>query len=195
MDPEQKIWTEVDTQDRLIRLKAQVEECIHFLVNVGGERAEGIDGETFLDDFVLQNLQVAPAEWSAISSEVLRRQVHLKHLRSLFTYISDQKNGDGKSALDAVALKYSDGLSEQQITNLQRAASKMELSVLCGQMRNWLESQLTDPKWPADANLKEWFGYALEDDYEWYEDHFPEELALCHALEAYKLLQALERGT
>ena len=60
-------------------------------------------------------------------------------------------------------------------------------------MREFLLSELTDKKWNAGANLKEYLGYAgqkLNVDLEvvWYEDHFPNSLQLRHCFQVYQLL-------
>ena len=52
-------------------------------------------------------------------------------------------------------------------------------------------TQLAEASWPADANLKEFLTFADADlgEADWYEDAFPEELTLGHAVALHAALR------
>ena len=69
---------------------SQLEDCINFIISIGGANVKGISGETLLSAYVTDVLLVRPEHWNEVSTATIRQQVHLKHLQALFVLLEDQ---------------------------------------------------------------------------------------------------------
>ena len=78
----------------------------------------------------------------------------------------------------------------EHTTALQEAAAVMDLPKLLPQLRELLVEQLAREAFPATESLKEYIGYSVEEGEEaaGFEEHFPEDLTLAHAVSAYECL-------
>jgi hypothetical protein len=94
------------------------------------------------------------------------------------------------SPLDAVVSRYREPMPPALVSGLQEAAAMMELAKLLPQLRELLVEQLAREAFAATESLKEYIGYSVEEGEEagGFEEHFPEEVMLSHAVAAYELL-------
>jgi hypothetical protein len=182
------IWAEIDTQDHLTMLFAQVEDCIRFLVTIGGTAVKEVEGTQKLEAYVLDTLLLEPEYWKTVTTATISQVVELRHLRCLMASLEEKMQGD---PLERVDLRYRDPLPPALEQLLRSAAPRMDLSIIVGEIRGLLLEQLTKGSWPGESSLKQYlvFSSAVDlEETEWYVDHFPDDLHLAHALSAYKLL-------
>lgn len=85
------IREEVDTQHRWRMLLSQMEDCIQFLVSIGGANVKGIQGGTLLSSYITDVLLVRPETWMEMSTPSLRQHVQLKHLQALFILLEEDE--------------------------------------------------------------------------------------------------------
>ena len=192
----ENIWVEIDTKDHFTRLMGQLEMCITFIVSVSGggtdlSRKSSLDPYTPLQNYILNTLLIDPAIWSEITTQTISQSVRICHLQSLFLNLEEKMSGN---PVDNIAQRYREELVASQEDNLKRAAKHLDLTILLPIFRNFIISQLTDPNWEPNENLKEYLTYAAGDfdldSAPWY-DHFPDTLTLAHAYRIYLLLSSL----
>ena len=75
---------EIDTQYRRMRLIAQLEDCISFILSVGGNAVAGIDGHTPIREYALSVLRISPKDWATLSCATVDQHVQLRHMQALF---------------------------------------------------------------------------------------------------------------
>jgi hypothetical protein len=97
------LWREIDTQHHVESLFRQLEDCIHFIVSVGGGGSRSIDGAQLLHDYALTVLLLNPGAWDQCSSPTVRQHVQLRHLQSLYMALEERMHG---SPLDNVLLRF-----------------------------------------------------------------------------------------
>jgi hypothetical protein len=180
------VYAEIDTQDRLVALMSQLEDCVNFIASIG-HAAKEIDGTTKLEKYVLDIMLVSPDHWSCISTHSITQNIELRHLVSLFTALNRKLTGD---VFEIVALRYRDPLSDTLAQLCASVATRMNVPMVLDALDTLLRTQLTEPHSPADASLKEYLIYTNDDlsECDWYDTHFPEQLELRHALSAYLFL-------
>ena len=182
-----KLQKELDTKNRVLRLLAQVEDCISFVVSTGNSSVASVDASMSLDSYVCDILLVSRDYWSEISCPCISLNVQLKHLRCVLQFLENMIHGD---PLDMVVLKYRESF-DGIVTNesLSEVSKANDFSKLQPLFLDLLVEQLCRDNWPRDACLKDFIGYRDEDVFELESFRlFPEVLCLCHAFSVYKYL-------
>ncbi|CAE7238243.1 RNF213 [Symbiodinium microadriaticum] len=183
-----QIWDEVDTQARLIRLLAVLEECITFVVLAGGATVQTVDdGDILLENYVLDTLLMNPRKWEEIRCPTLAQHVKLCNLQSI--YLNLEERG-GEDPLSTVALAYRELLPGHLETALKQNSGIIDIFVFLPILREFCSEQLAQDTWPPEANLKEYMEYSSEVDLDlldWFAA-VPDELELRHAYWTYRIL-------
>jgi len=185
------ILSELDTQERLVALRNQLEECMHFLVSVGGRTVQGISGDTNLEDYILKTLLVERSTWESIATPTIVDNIKLCHLQALLLCLEEHMHG---SPLDNICQKYREEVPPELAEILRLAAVGMDLPILLPALHDFMLDQLCTEAWDASASLKEYLSYSSDTVTEnnWYETVFPEEMQLAHSFGAYKLLTEIQ---
>ena len=182
---------EVTTKQQVARILRLLEHVIHFFVAIGAT----VPASTKLRAFCLDVMNLAGGE------EELRRCLvpavcehgRVSHLKALYLFVESMS--DGGSLMQNVSVKYTRPLEEEGEMQLRRAVGYMQHSHLVAAMRDLLTGPLSaaEVNFPEDECLKDYIGYADMDvgNSMWFEEHFPEDLELKHALAAYDLLNAI----
>ena len=189
----EQILSEIDTQERLMRLMQQLEVCIGFIVSVGSDSVHNLSGNTPLSTYVVNTLHTPQNEWDEISTAGIKQQISLKHLQALYLCLEERVFGN---PMDDVLACYRENLTESEEVALKTCAPKLALGDLLAIFHRFLLDQLTTNAIPPGANLKEYLEYAsahkssacyLEDE-DWWVDNFPDNLTCSVAKTAYDLL-------
>eukprot|EP00004_Rigifila_ramosa_P001109 TRINITY_DN1107_c0_g1_i3.p1 TRINITY_DN1107_c0_g1~~TRINITY_DN1107_c0_g1_i3.p1 ORF type:complete len:6204 (+),score=1430.96 TRINITY_DN1107_c0_g1_i3:1580-18613(+) len=178
---------ELDTVHRLKRMFGFLEDCVGFLVSVGGASIKGIDGSMALHRYAREVLLVPEEMWEKMVTPSIRDRVYLSNLRSLIVCI-EEALFDGP--LDRIHHTYREELPEALSQMLREAMTRMPTGILAPMLRELITSQLGNGNFPAEAQLKEYLGFVAEEDYPWLADHFPEELQLKHAAACFTLISS-----
>jgi len=80
--PIDQIWGQIDTQQRLLLILNQIDDCIAFITTAGGSNWQS-DGDTMLAAFILDVVLVDPRKWEEMACDALTRNVKMCHIKSL----------------------------------------------------------------------------------------------------------------
>lgn len=172
-------------------LFAQLEDCVHFLVTIGGSALKEFNGSQKLEDYLLSTLLIDKTVWKQMSSPTMCQQVELRHLRSLIESLEEKMHGD---PLDKVELRYRAALPQAFEQLLRNSQPRLNGPLVVAELRGLMLEQLTKTTWPADSSLKQYLIHSSAEDLEeeeWFMEHFPDELQLAHAFATHKLLSTL----
>ena len=89
------------------------------------------------------------------------------------------------SALDRIVIKYRDGLTSDQTAALEKALLLMDKQELDDCLDSFVHGVMQES--PAEWQLKMCLDNFLGG-LEWFDEHFPEDLQLCHAVEALRVI-------
>lgn len=181
----ESVLAEIDTQNQTMRLLQILEVCIQFIVSIGSSSTKNFDGRTTLSSYVINTLHIAQDEWEEISTPTIRQQMCLRNIEPLYLLLEEQLNGN---PLDDVLSIFRDNLLEEEELRVKSASTKLDLSILCTKLHDFMISMLTTNNYPADTDLKEFLGYFDDLSFEDWWDDFPEGLELRHAFSVYELL-------
>ena len=188
------IWAEIDTQDRLTQAMAQLEDCVTFLVSIGGKSTASIDPCMKLERFALDVLLVDSVTWSQVATRTISQTIELRHLRSLLLALQERATGN---PLDNVMMKYREELPAELRSLLLQAIPRFNLREIVPDLRDFAVDQLCGPKWPADASLKEYLTFSSAHDLDecpWFMEYFPDGLQLAHTFAVYEILAGQAEG-
>jgi hypothetical protein len=194
-----QLWAEVDTQHRLSGLILQLEECIAFLVSVGGDAKSTItiDGSTKLQTYVLDALLVEPAAWSAVCTPVIEQHVRLCHLDTMLTFLHNKMNGD---PADATLQVFRSDLDAAASAGLKAAFTSMNSDMQMWVLGN-LRKLLVDHCCSQDSHMygqQESLSLMFALDLVFEEDPpdelytiLPDSVLVSHAYQVYRILEEL----
>ena len=192
------ILSEVDTLERLRTLIELLEQAIGFLGALGASETGGGGcggtsggggggGDVRLADYALRAMLLTREAWEAAATPTIERQVCLCHLQSLFLALED--GAAGVSVEQQVSPRYAEPLPAELEAELSEP--RLPPSELLPALHDLMRGQLTEASWPAEASLKQYLGFAAEqelEDAEWW-PLFPEGLQLRHALATFRHLK------
>jgi len=163
--------------DGRAELRALVEDAVHMSLTLGGTilRPEMPLAE-LVEGFLI------PDGTRPVLPPVLQRVAQLSHLQAL--YLELERGPEGGAALAGVALAYRDPLGEL-CKDLDALTDIEPLKDWLPVLHDLLTEQLVTDRWPANAPLGEYLGFAAGDDPP---ECFPENIQLRHALSMHQWL-------
>eukprot|EP00755_Sulcionema_specki_P009898 Sspe_Gene.44944::Locus_22125_Transcript_2_2_Confidence_0.500_Length_15952::g.44944::m.44944 len=183
---EEAIKNDLDTQEQLAKLLRVLESAINFAAASGIK----LDPDMRLHDYLSTTLLLDDMEIRQTLSVGVQRHGLVRHLRALFLFAEACMSGSG--VMDRVAVRYTESLPDGLRDVLHDSAPKLELSTVLSALRELLTGPLSanDVSFPAGENLKEFLLYQDMDlgDEAWYNDYFPDDLELRHALATFDVL-------
>jgi len=199
------LHAELDTREQAVRFLGLLEEAIHFLVAVGAQPAggspEGSDGETLLAAYLLKVVMVGRDRLAGGLPPSVEQQATLRNLRALFLFAEDRllssaESGSAAVLLPSVLARYRVPLPEEAHKVLAAACARCaELEVVVPVLHDLLTGVLSDDaaSYSASESLAEFLVYedvSLESQ-PWFGAHFPSDLRLGHALEAFRVMTSM----
>jgi len=182
------IWDEVNTQLKLKALLAVLEQAATFLGAVGVSDGAQLAEEPLVR-YVLGALQLPRESWAEASTPTIEQQVKLCHIQALLMALEEGE--PGSSALDRVALAYRRPL-EGELQARLASDVRLVVSEVLPALYDLMTQQLCEERWNPDSQLKQYLAFSSELDLEsleWYQQAFPEELALAHSFATYQVLK------
>ena len=181
---EESIRIELDTNEQLSLLLRLLENVINFVSAMG----QHISSESSLIDFIESTTEQENV--ASILTPTVAKYGKIEHLKSLFLFVEGLLSGGG--VLHRVQSKYTKPLTEVEETALRRSIGQLHHSSVVSALRDLLVGALSgnDVHFSETESLKDYVGYQDMDvgNASWFEDHFPEELQLKHAVATYELL-------
>src|SRR3990167_9817738 len=187
----ENISTELDTHERVHQLFTYLEICISFLLSIGSSNVS-IRGDITLSDFIINTLLISQDIWYEITTTTITQQVRLQNIQCLFMFLEEQMKGN---PLDQVAPIYKEPLSSSHINELRSVSKFLQVNVLLSMLRDLMIQQLSESKWPATDNLKQYLTYLNTsidiEEATWFHEHFPESLTLAQAYNTFQYLSTM----
>jgi hypothetical protein len=140
-----------------------------------------------LSTYVLDTLHYAPEEWEEVSTLTIRQNIYLNNIQALYLLLESQINGN---PIDDIPSEYRDSISHEQELSFRNATNKMNNSLLLSELRTFIIGQLTTSNYGPELCLKEYLSYTDLEYEDWFEEYFPEDLQLAHAVTIYKILES-----
>jgi hypothetical protein len=168
-------------------LMNQLEDCINFVVSIGGSAVKGLSGDMLVSTYARDVLLLGDL-WDAVSTQTINHHVRLCHLQSLFLSLEEKMHG---SALDGVFTKYRERLPQDLLEALLSGLAQLDLPLLLPILRDFVAQELVKDTWSADESLKTYLEFSSEvplDELEWFQVSFPVSIQLRHALHTYQTL-------
>eukprot|EP01063_Lacrimia_lanifica_P019635 TRINITY_DN2709_c0_g1_i1.p1 TRINITY_DN2709_c0_g1~~TRINITY_DN2709_c0_g1_i1.p1 ORF type:complete len:3358 (+),score=963.91 TRINITY_DN2709_c0_g1_i1:646-10074(+) len=180
---------EMTTQQQLRLLFRLLEDATNFAAAVGADLAPATRLATFYTDVMGMDAERLPG----LLSKAVCEHGELRHLKALFLYVEGLMSGG--STFDKVPSKYTAPLLDDLEAEVKRAVGFLHVANTMAALRDLLLGPLSDPevKFPPTECLKDYIGYQDMDigNADWFEEHFPEDLTLGHAVGTFELLQEL----
>jgi len=197
---------ELDTREQVICFLGLLEEAMHFLVAVGaqpggvGPGGGGGERDVLLATYLRDVVMVSKERLAGLPSSV-EQQATLRHLRALFLLAEDRLlhsavAGGAAALLPSVLSRYRSPLPEDLGAALSAACARcVELEAVVPVLHDLLTGVLSDgdTSYSASEDLAEFLVYedvSLEAQ-PWFRRHFPADLRLGHALEAFRAMTAM----
>eukprot|EP00009_Paramoeba_aestuarina_P016333 CAMPEP_0201543780 /NCGR_PEP_ID=MMETSP0161_2-20130828/72793_1 /ASSEMBLY_ACC=CAM_ASM_000251 /TAXON_ID=180227 /ORGANISM="Neoparamoeba aestuarina, Strain SoJaBio B1-5/56/2" /LENGTH=1750 /DNA_ID=CAMNT_0047951613 /DNA_START=65 /DNA_END=5317 /DNA_ORIENTATION=- len=191
----QMIFNEVDTHNRITRLLGNLEVIVNFVTRIGGQQVKELGiGKTPVKDYALETLQMDKDEWEEASTASVNEHICLCHLSNLFMRLQEQMSG---SPLDDIPDEYRLEMDESQKEEFRRVIEVDQekfMEIVMPNLHNFLTNRLVGERWDAELPLKDLLSYVIadNDDADWYDDNFPECLALKNSIALFKFLSELQ---
>jgi hypothetical protein len=174
-----KIWSEIDTQDRLNVIVRQIEECVNFINNIG--TALIIDKNTKLCNFVHSTFLKNSSDWS---TDTIDQFIDMCHIKCLVSYFNEKSNGDVSEQLRG---EYKEKLSDEMVEYIKNAFSVEEKAELKDVIYNLIVDYLVKENWNSENDMKQYLAVSISDD--WFNEKFPVEIKLSHTSTLFKMIK------
>ena len=191
----QLILHEVDIESRMIRLLSNLEMVINFVARIGGDEAKEIGiGRKLVREYAIETLQMDAGDWEEGTTPTVNEQIRLCHLSCLFMRLQEESGGN---PLEDIPAEFREGLDEELKAEFRKpmeTESKDYSYLLLPKLKNFLVDKVAnaEPGWERDPELmlKDLLQYEFtsDQDWEWFDDHFPDVLKLKHAFGLYQWL-------
>ncbi|KAJ9458845.1 hypothetical protein DIPPA_15027 [Diplonema papillatum] len=188
---EEVLATELDTQHDAARMLRLLEDGINFTAAVGANIPPRTPLTALFKDFLGRGGDITLSMTSSVA-----KYGEVRHLKALYLFVEALQSGEG--ALHRVSRRYAQPLSEEGELAIRRAFHSLEHSHVAAALRELLVGALSeaDVAFPDTESLKDYIGYQDLDvgSAPWFEEHFPSNLQLCHAVNTFHLLTKLAQN-
>jgi hypothetical protein len=192
-DVESKILAELGSQSGARTCLELLDTCIAFLMAAGDQSLRLDIGDMSLGQYVRTVLCMEEVEFG---SPLVTTKVKLKHMDCLRKLLRDYTVVD---PFASVRPKYRLPLDEKEQDVLTKAASTMDLAILCPVLKEFIIEQLKEEHLSSHTTMKDVAGMLIHEesdnyisDFDWFNDFFPTQFTMAQSVEVYDLLNKLQ---
>eukprot|EP00339_Tiarina_fusa_P025284 CAMPEP_0117064642 /NCGR_PEP_ID=MMETSP0472-20121206/45158_1 /TAXON_ID=693140 ORGANISM="Tiarina fusus, Strain LIS" /NCGR_SAMPLE_ID=MMETSP0472 /ASSEMBLY_ACC=CAM_ASM_000603 /LENGTH=1533 /DNA_ID=CAMNT_0004784887 /DNA_START=231 /DNA_END=4830 /DNA_ORIENTATION=+ len=152
----ENIASEIDTKNHALRLVQILELCIQFIVSVGSSNDQLLNGETQLETFVLETLELKE-KWDGVTTRTISQHIRLRSIRALYEMLETLVKGN---PLDDVPEKYCKKLTPAEEEKLRSSVEFINLGDLLAEFYDFITKIILPGEQKPESDLKCYLGCA-----------------------------------